>query len=76
LLAIGEKVWLVWREIYDGKSSILGRFSEDDGKSWSEFKTLATTTEKADYPILVQHKNLPYLVWNTQKEGLQVVLLK
>jgi hypothetical protein len=51
-------------------------FSEDDGKSWTEVKILATTTDKADYPILVQHKSLAYLVWNTQKEGLQVALLK
>ena len=76
LLAIGEKVWLVWREINEGKATILGKFSEDDGKSWTEVKILATTTDKADYPILVQHKSLAYLVWNTQKEGLQVALLK
>jgi hypothetical protein len=76
LLTIDNKVWLVWREITDGKSSILGMFSEDEGRSWAEKKRLATTSDKADYPILVQHKNLAYLVWNTQKEGLQVVLLK
>jgi hypothetical protein len=76
LLTMGEKVWLVWREITDGNASILGMFSEDDGKSWSEVKTLATSTDKADYPILVQQKNLAYLIWNTQKEGLQVILLK
>jgi hypothetical protein len=76
LLAIGEKVWLVWREISEGKTTVLSKFSEDDGKSWREAKTLATTTDKADYPILVQHKNLAYLVWNTQKEGLQVALLR
>lgn len=75
LLTMGEKVWLVWREISDGKSSILGMFSDDEGKSWAEAKILATTTDKADYPILIQRKNLPTLVWNTQKEGLQVVLL-
>ncbi len=76
LLAIGEKVWLVWREINEGKTTILSKFSEDDGKSWTEAKELLSTTDKADYPILIQHKRMPYLVWNTQKEGMQVVLLQ
>ena len=78
----GENVWLVWREINDGKSSILGMFSDDGGKSWNEAKTLATSSQKADYPILIHYKNLaqdkdqPYLVWNTQQDGLIVIALK
>jgi hypothetical protein len=80
LLSIGQKtgdehVWLVWREIKDGKSSILGMHSEDGGRSWNEPKTLANTGAKADYPFLLQHKNTAYLVWNTQAEGLQVIAL-
>jgi hypothetical protein len=71
-----EHVWLVWREIKEGKSSILGMHSEDGGKSWSDAKTLADTLMKADYPFLLQHKSMVYLVWNTQKEGMQIVLLK
>ncbi len=80
ILSIGQKtgdehVWLVWREIKDGKSSILGMQSEDGGRSWNDAKTLASTSQKADYPFLLQHKNVPYLVWNTQQEGLQVLPL-
>lgn len=72
----GEQVWLAWREIKDGKSSILGMHSEDGGRSWNDAKTLANTSQKADYPFLLQHKNTTYLVWNTQQEGLQVLPLK
>lgn len=72
----GENVWLVWREINDGKSSILGMFSDDGGKSWNEAKTLATSSQKADYPILIQDKNQPYLIWNTLQDGLIVIALK
>lgn len=75
LLSGGERVWLVWRETKEGKSSILGMQSDDEGKSWEDVKMLASTSEKADYPILVQYKNLPYLVWNTQQEGMKVILL-
>jgi hypothetical protein len=75
ILSSGENVWLVWREIKDGKSSILGMHSEDGGRSWSDAKTLADTHQKADYPFLLQHKSKVYLVWNTQSSGLQVLAL-
>ncbi len=75
ILSLGENVWLVWREIKNGQNSILGMFSNDGGRSWNEAKTLANVSEKADYPILIQTKNLPFLVWNTQQKGLQVIEL-
>ncbi len=75
ILSSGENVWLAWREIKDGKNSILGMHSDDGGRSWSDAKTLANTQQKADYPFLLQHKNTAYLVWNTQANGLQVLPL-
>ena len=76
LLSIDENVWLVWREIYGGKTSILGMFSNDGGRSWNEAKTLASTQQKADYPNLIAHKNQVYLSWNTLQDGLQIIALK
>ena len=76
LLSIDENVWLVWREIYGGKTSILGMFSNDGGRSWNEAKTLASTQQKADYPNLIAHKNQVYLSWNTLQDGLQMIALK
>lgn len=75
ILSNGENVWLVWREIKDSKSSILGMFSDDGGKSWSDAKTVTNVSDKADYPILISHKAIAYLVWNTQQKGLQVIEL-
>jgi len=75
ILSSGENVWLVWREIKDGKSSILGMFSEVGGRSWNDAITLTTSSQKTDYPILIQNKQQPYLVWNTQQAGLQVIAL-
>jgi hypothetical protein len=71
-----ENVWLVWREIKDGKSSIMGMFSDDGGRSWNEAKLLASSSQEADYPILIKDKQQPYLVWNVQQEGLIVIALK
>ena len=76
ILSIDEHVWLVWREIYGGKTSILGMFSNDGGRSWNEAKTLASTQQKADYPNLIAHKNQVYLSWNTLQDGLQMIALK
>lgn len=76
ILSSGENVWLVWREIKDGKASILGMFSDDGGRNWSEAKLLTSSEQKADYPILVSNKTSAYLVWNTQQDGLQVIALK
>lgn len=71
-----EHVWLVWREIEAKNTKIIGMFSEDGGRSWSEAKALATTTDKADYPQLLQHHQQAYLAWNTLKEGFKLIALK
>ena len=76
IISNNENVWLVWREIVDAKPSIVGMYSDDGGRSWSEAKRLASSEQKADYPILVSNKTNVYLVWNTQQNGLQVIALK
>ncbi len=75
ILSMGEKVWLVWREIDGEKTKILGKFSENDARDWSAEKKLLTTEEKADYPQLLSDGKTPYLLWNTQKNGLKIVNL-
>ena len=72
LLSMGESVWLVWREIENKNSTILGMYSEDGGRSWGVAKALATTTGKTDYPILLSKDKQAYLVWNTDKNGLML----
>ena len=79
LLSLGEKVWLVWRETETlnklTKYTIVAKFSDDGGRSWSEAKTVASTGDKADYPQLLAKDNQPFLVWNTLKDGLQIIAL-
>jgi len=73
LLAMGDQVWLVWREIEFqnnmAQHSILGMFSDDGGRSWQEAKVLATSMGKTDYPQLVGFQGKTYLAWNTVDEG-------
>ncbi len=75
LLAIGENVWLVWREKDVGKSQVWLMKSNDQGKSWDAPKMMADISGVADYPILLQNGKTLFLVWNTVGEGLKVILL-
>lgn len=75
LAAIGEQVWLVWREKDAGKSQIWLMKSTDEGKSWDDKQLVTDVAGNADYPILLQHDKQVYLVWNTQQQGLKVLPL-
>ncbi|MDP1660223.1 MAG: exo-alpha-sialidase [Methylotenera sp.] len=75
LLSMGDKVWLVWRESEAKHNSIVGMFSDDGGRSWGDAKALATSSGKVDYSQLLSSNNQVYLVWNTEKENLQVIPL-
>ncbi len=76
LLSLAGKIYLVWREQKDGASGIMGMMSDDDGKSWGNPQTLASSKQKADYPFLLQHQGVPYLAWNLAGEGLQLLNIK
>lgn len=77
LLSIGEKVWLVWRETEVKKNmtqnTVMTKFSEDGGRNWDDAKAVASTFGSADYPQLLAKDNQPFLVWNTMKDGLQII---
>lgn len=73
LLSVGENVYLVWRESEARTHKILGKYSDDGGRNWSEPKLLAETTGKADYPHLVSRDKQVYLAWQTAQEGLRLI---
>jgi hypothetical protein len=73
LLSVGENVYLVWRESEAKTHKILGKYSDDGGRNWSEPKLLAETTGKADYPHLVSRDKQVYLAWQTAQEGLRLI---
>lgn len=75
LAAVGENVWLVWREKDAGKSQVWLMKSTDEGKSWGTPHMLIDTPGNADYPILLQKDNQILLVWNTTTEGLKALAI-
>ncbi|WP_036300257.1 sialidase family protein [Methylotenera sp. L2L1] len=75
LAAVGDSVWLVWREKDAGKSQIWLMKSTDDGKNWGVPSMIADTTGNADYPILLQKDKQIFLMWNTATEGLKALVI-
>ena len=71
LIAVGEQVWLAWREKDAGKSQIWLMKSDDGGRSWDAASMVADTAGNADYPQLLQNNKQVFLMWNTASEGLK-----
>ena len=75
LAAMGENVWLAWREKDAGKSQIWLMHSSDQGKNWMVPQKVVDTAGGADYPALLQNREQVFLVWNTENEGLKLIPL-
>jgi len=43
--------------------------SADDGKTWSEPKTVMETADSSDHPLLVSFGRAVFLSWMTKKDG-------
>jgi hypothetical protein len=75
ILAIGNKIWVVWKE-FDGKvASVWERFSSDDGAHWSQDQLITQTSGYSDHPLLVQYKEKAMLSWLTRSDGYQLIEL-
>jgi hypothetical protein len=73
ILAMGDQVWLVWRESWSGESEIYGMRSIDGGRQWTAAKQLITVKGQADYPQLISIKDQVYVVVNTIEEGFKLM---
>jgi len=73
LYALGQQVWLVWKEFDGTKSSVHLKESGDDGKTWSTPKILASTAGYSDHPLLLSRGNEIFLSWLTRDDGYQLI---
>jgi hypothetical protein len=73
LLAMGQQVWLVWKEFDGSKSSVYIKESKDDGNTWSTPKLLASTAGYSDHPLLLSRGNQAFLSWLTRDDGYQLL---
>ena len=75
LLAVGSDVHLVWKEFDGTKAQVRRQVSHDNGRSWSEARTVAETADASDHPLLVADKSRVYLSWLTKIEGYRLIPL-
>jgi hypothetical protein len=75
LLALGQSVWLVWKEFDGQKTSVWLKQSTDDGVSWSKPSLLSSTAGYSDHPLLIHDGSKVYLSWLTRESGYQLIPL-
>ena len=69
VLALGNRVGIVWQE-YDGKhSSVQLMQSQDAGKTWSAPAQVAEDTVMLDEPFLITDGQELYLSWHAPQHG-------
>ena len=73
LYALGQQIWLVWKEFDGIKSSVYLKESGDDGKSWTAPKMLTSTAGYSDHPLLLSRSNEVFLSWLTRNDGYQLI---
>lgn len=76
VVATPGAVWMAWKEFDGEKSLVLAKVSHDDGKTWSVAKTIATTADASDHPLLIDVKGKAYLSWLTRQEGYRLTALE
>lgn len=73
LLALGQQVWMVWKE-FDGTNALVYlKQSADDGKTWGIPQLISKTSGYSDHPLLINQGNTVFLSWLTRQDGYQLI---
>ncbi len=67
---------MVWKEFDGEKTSVRMTISHDDGETWSPSKTISSTTDTSDHPLLVSNGRQMYLSWMTKAEGYRLAAIE
>lgn len=70
---LNGRVWLAWKEFDGDATSVRIASSADGGQTWSAPRTLATTDDYSDHPLLVSDGRTVYLSWMTKHEGYRLM---
>ncbi len=75
ILALNQRVVIVWKE-FDGKqTSLQSKESNDGGKSWTEKYLNLKSNSKNSHPKLVTNNTDIFLSWTSESEGHQFIKL-
>ncbi len=72
VIAGPQGVAIVWKE-FDGETTSVNLMtSADDGRTWSQSRVIATTSDSSDHPLLVWDGGQYYLSWMTKADGYRL----
>jgi hypothetical protein len=76
LLAIGDTIYLAWKQ-FDGDQSVVRLMvSHDRGDHFGPPQVIGSTKDASDHPILIADGARPYLSWLTANEGYRLIPLE
>jgi hypothetical protein len=74
VLALGNRVWLAWKEFKDGVGTVLMvTASRDGGARWDAPRVLATTRHQSDHPFLLSDGRGAFASWFSSDEGYRLL---
>lgn len=76
LITTSGALYLAWKEFDGTKSHIRLMQSNDGGAVWQTARTIASTSDSSDHPLLIANGQTPYLSWHTQAEGYRLIPLQ
>jgi hypothetical protein len=76
LLALGQNLWLAWKEFDGTHIYIKERHSSDAGRHWTNERIVAETDHAADHPVLIAHDGAVFLSWATRDQGYRLIPLE
>ena len=76
VLAVGNTLWLAWKEFDGDETTIAIMQSHDGGRNWSAPTVIAKTGDASDHPLLVSDGRRAFLSWQTNREGYRLIPLE
>jgi len=75
LATSGSRIALVWKEFDGERTRIYSERSQDGGLTFSRAIEIADTVGPSDQPRALQHGDVLYAFWRTEREGMRAVRL-
>ena len=73
LLAMDERLLLIWQEFDGERTRVLAETSINGGANWTAPREVGATADAADQPQLVSDGRSAYLSWQTRLEGWRLL---
>ena len=73
VIAVEDRVVIVWHEFDGEQAEVFAIESTDRGEHWTVAKRLASSQGESSYPKLVNHRDRVFLSWSDTQNGHQLI---